>query len=57
MIRVSLGVLNSYSDLLAVSKSALPLAIALPYAARYVVPFSFILQCSSSTEDQHNIMR
>jgi hypothetical protein len=51
MIRVGLSILNSYSDLLAVSTSALPLTITLPYAARYVVPFSFILQCSSSTED------
>lgn len=51
MIRVGLGILNSYSDLLAVSNSALLLTIALPYAARYLVPFSFILQCLSSTED------
>jgi hypothetical protein len=41
MIRVDFGfgILNSYSDLLAVSKSALPLTVALPYAARCFVPF------------------
>jgi hypothetical protein len=39
MIHVGLSILNSYSDLLSVSQSALPLTIALLYAARYVVPF------------------
>jgi hypothetical protein len=51
MIRVGLGILNSYNDLLAVSKSALPLTIALPYAARYVVPFHLFSNNSSGTED------